>query len=61
MVQNAPGIDDVEATQLVEVRPVQYRALLDQPQRIIGKVTALELARAGHRLRIVVEGVHRGA
>ncbi len=60
MVKDSPGIDDGEPTEARQIALVEDRSFFDRPENIAGKVTPLQLGRAGHRLRVVVEGMdHR--
>ena len=60
VVQDAPGIDDVERPELIEEGLIQYRPLGDDPSVVVGKVSSLQFIGAGDGIRIVVEGIDLG-
>src|SRR5262245_16607170 len=61
VMQNTPGIDDVELPELSQVVSIEHRSLLDHPARIVRKVAALQRLGARHRLGVEVEGMDGGS
>src|SRR5437762_2348580 len=55
VMQHTPAVHDVEASSASDVSRVQHRPFLDLPRGVARKVAALELARTGDRLRVVIE------
>jgi hypothetical protein len=60
VVQDAPGIHDVEGTQCAYRAGIENRGLLDDPIGIGWKVPPSQFARARDRLRIVIERMNPG-
>ena len=55
VMEDAPGIHDIEAPEPGHERRVEHRAPLDAPARVVRPIARLHLARAGDRVRVVVE------
>jgi hypothetical protein len=55
MMQDSPGIDDIELTKLSQKSAIENRTALDPPVQIIRKEPVAHYRRAIDRLRAIIE------
>ena len=54
-MQHTPRIDQVEFSQAFQITRIEHRAFFHRPIRIVAEKPPLQLARAGHGIRVVIE------
>lgn len=59
MVQDAPGVNEVELSERTDVGFIESGTLFDAPVRLWSK-TAFHLSRAGHAVAVIIEGNNPG-
>src|SRR5262245_10927766 len=61
VMQDAPGINNVEFPERTHVIAIECRTLFDDPVIVVRIVPLSEFSSAGDRLRIVIEGMYRSS
>ena len=61
MMEHAPRVHDVKATQALKIIAVKDGSLFDLPIRILRKVPLAQFQGASYRLGIVIEGMYARA
>src|SRR5574340_178085 len=60
MMEDTPGIDDVESAQRTYIFFIQYGSLFDRPIAVIGEIASFQLGRTGDRVRIIIKRMNAG-